>query len=114
MTDRAGDILCTFPPRPLNRVERALVTSWLATTSNVTSAYVSERRSDDPALYRRIVVTVGQNRTPSHLIHAPAGLRCWLVSSVGHGSEVQRFASLYGVLNSIRTMFVPNAAVSEP
>ena len=64
MTDRAGDVLRTFPPRPLNPDERALVDTWLAATCNVASAYVSERRSDDPALYRRIVVTIGPE--PGH------------------------------------------------
>ena len=59
MTDRIEDVLRTFPPRPLNPDERALVDTWLSATCDVASAYVSERRSDDPALYRRIVVTLG-------------------------------------------------------
>ena len=113
MTDRAGDVLRTFPPRPLNPGERALVDTWLAATCNVASAYVSERRSDDPALYRRIVVSVGPEPGPSYLIHAPTGISCWLVSSVGRGSEVQRFDSLRAALNSIRPVFSLNAAASE-
>jgi len=112
MTDRTGDVLRTFPPRPLDPDERALVTTWLAATCNVAAAYVSERRSDDPALYRRIVVTIGPDQAPSCLIHAPLGINCWLVSSVGHGSQVQRFDSLPAALNSIRLVFAVNAAAS--
>jgi hypothetical protein len=106
MTDRTWDVLRTFPPRPPNPDERALVSEWLAATCNVASAFVSERRSDDPAIYRRIVVTVGPQRTPSYLIHAPAGMSCWLVSSIGHGSEVTCYDSLKSALNSIRKVFV--------
>jgi len=113
MTDRAGDVLRTFPPRPLNPDERALVDTWLAATCDVASAYVSERRSDDPVLYRRIIVTIGPKPSPSYLIHAPAGISCWLVSSVGHGSEVRRCDSLRAALNSIRPVFNLSAAESE-
>lgn len=106
MTDRTGDVLRTFPPRPPNPDERALVNEWLAATCNVASAYVSERRGDDPAIYRRIVISVGPQRTPSYLVHAPIGMSCWLVSSVGHGSDVRRYDTLRGALNSIREVFV--------
>jgi hypothetical protein len=112
MTDRTGDVLRTFPPRPLNPDERALVDTWLAATCNVASAYVSERRSDDPALYRRIVITVGPDPGPSLLVHAPTGISCWLVTMVGHGSEVRRFDTLRAALNSIRPVFTLNAAGS--
>jgi hypothetical protein len=114
MPNRTGDVLRTFPPRPLNPDERALLATWLAATSNVASAYVSERRGDDPTLYHRVVVTVGQDRGPSCLIHAPVGLSCWLMSSVGHESEVRRFDSLLAALNSIRPAVVLSVAVSEP
>jgi hypothetical protein len=106
MTDRTGDVLRTFPPRPLNPDERALVNEWLAATCNIASAFVSERRDDDPAMYRRIVITVGPQRTPSYLVHAPVGTSWWLVSSIGHGSEVTCHDSLKSALNSIREVFV--------
>ena len=105
MTDRTDHVLRTFPPRPLNPAERALVSTWLAATCDVASAYVSERRSDDPTILHRVVVTVGPERTPSHLVHAPIGLSCWLVSKVGHGGEVRRYDSLRAALNSIRLVF---------
>jgi hypothetical protein len=105
MTDRTDHVLRTFPPRPLNPAERALVTTWLAATCDVASAYVSERRSDDPSIYHRVVVTVGPERAPSHLIHAPIGLSCWLVSKVGRGVGVRRYDTLRAALNSIRPVF---------
>ena len=105
MTDRMGDVLRTFPPRPPNPDERATVAEWLAATCNIASAYVSERRGDDPAIYRRIVISIGPERTPSFLVHAPIGMSCWLVCSVGRGSDVRRFDSLRDALNSIRVVF---------
>jgi hypothetical protein len=112
MANRTGDVLRTFPPRPLNPDERAQVNTWLAATCSVASAFVSERRSDDPALYRRIVITIGPERTPSYLIHAPTGISCWLVTSTTHATEVQRFDSLRAALNSIRPVFDLNEAAS--
>jgi hypothetical protein len=105
MSNRTGDVLRTFPPRPLNPDERALVDMWLSVACDVASAYVSERRSDDPVLYRRVVITVGPDPGPTYLVHAPIGISCWLVSSVGRGCDVQRFDSLRAALNSIRPVF---------
>lgn len=113
MPNRAGDVLRTFPPRPLNPDERALVATWLARTGDVASAFVSERRSDDPALYRRIVIGIGPEPKPSYLIHAPTGISCWLLTSVRQGSGVQKFDSLRSALNSIRPVLAVNAAASE-
>jgi hypothetical protein len=114
MPNRTGDVLRTFPPRPLNPDERALVEMWLSVACDVASAYVSERRSDDPALYRRVVVTLGPEPGPSYLVHAPAGISCWLVTSVGHGCEVRTFDTLRAALNSIRPVFEINASGAAP
>jgi hypothetical protein len=113
MPNRTGDVLRTFPPRPLNPGERALVQSWLAGAYDVAAAYVSERRSDDPALYRRIVISIGPETRPTHLVHAPLGIGCWLVTAVGQDSEVQKYNSLRAALNSIRKVFTLSAAASE-
>jgi hypothetical protein len=110
MNDRIGEVLRTFPPRPLNPDERAQVATWFAATCDVASAYVSERRSDDPALYRRIVISVGPERRPSFLIHAPSGISCWLVSEVGPDPQVRRFDTLRAALNAVRPVFVLSAA----
>jgi hypothetical protein len=109
MTDRTEHVLRTFPPRPLNPDERELVTGWLAAAGDVASAYVSERRSDDPALFHRIVVALGPGTAPDYVVHAPTGVSCWLVTNLGEGTEVRRFDSLRAALNSIRRVF-PAAA----
>lgn len=80
---------------------------------DVAAAYVSERRSDDPALYRRIVISIGPDTRPSHLVHAPVGISCWLVTAVGQDLEVQKYNSLRAALNSIRKVFTLSAAASE-
>jgi hypothetical protein len=105
MTDRTEQVLRTFPPRPLNPDERELVASWLAMTGDVASAYVSERRSDDPAIFHRIVVALGPGPAPSYLIHAPTGVSCWLVLTLGENADVRRYDSLRTALNSIRPVF---------
>src|SRR5262249_2635325 len=51
-----------FPARPLTPDERALVADWLATAGDIASAYVSERRSDDPDLHHRILISAGPPR----------------------------------------------------
>jgi hypothetical protein len=51
MTKTAADILLILPPRPLSPTEQALVDEWLGLAGGVPSAYVSQRRSDDPAFF---------------------------------------------------------------
>ena len=107
MPDRTSDVLRTFPPRPLSPDERALVAEWPAATCDVASAYVSERRGDDPSTYRRIVITLGPGRDPSFLIQAPSGISCWLLYSTQPNADVRRFETLRAALNTIRRVF-PN------
>ena len=91
-----------FPPRPLRPDERKLVAEWLAAAGDVALAYVSDRRSDDPEIYRRIVITVEGNGAPTHLVHTPFGVNFWMVMRVRSAPEIQRFDSLHDALNSIR------------
>lgn len=105
MMDRTNEVLRTFPPRPLNPDERELVGEWFAATGDVTSAFISERRGDDPAMYRRIVIALGPGREPSYLVHAPMGMSCWLVFVPRGDSEVHRFDTLRAALNFIRPVF---------
>ncbi|HUN42683.1 MAG TPA: hypothetical protein VMU81_20500 [Acetobacteraceae bacterium] len=109
MPDRTDHVLRTFPPRPLNPDERELVSDWLAATGDVGSAYVSERRSDDPATYHRVVVALGPGTAPSYLVHAPSGVTCWLVTKLGEEPGVRRYDSLRAALNSIRRVFPDGA-----
>ena len=63
--------------------------------------HVSTRRSDDPALYRRIVVSDVPDGRPTHLIHHPDGLDLWVKMTVGPYPLIEIFPTLTGALNSI-------------
>ncbi len=82
--------------------ERQLVDEWLALAGDVPGAYVSGRKSDDPALYRRIVTSMGADDLPTHLIRASAGLRLWLKMTVAREMRLEMYATLAAALNSIR------------
>jgi hypothetical protein len=102
MSKTAADILLTFPPRSLGPGERALVDEWLGRAGDVAMAYVSERRSDDPNFFGRVVITTGPGAKPSHVIHPPVDCLSWLVISMERPCEVQRFETLRDALNSVR------------
>jgi hypothetical protein len=103
MPDVSPDVLLKYPPREIDPRERELIDQWLSLTGDVSAAHVSARRSDDPALYRRIVIATGPGVQPTHLIHAPNGLPLWIKLTIGR-SEVEVFDSLYSALNSIRNV----------
>ena len=96
------DAIRYFPPRPLTPDERALVAEWLALAGDIADTYVSNRRSDDPALYRRIVIVSKPDEGPSHLIHAPPSRAVWIVFTIGRRTKIQRFPTLRAALNSVR------------
>lgn len=102
MPSRTADILQTFPARPLRADERELVAEWLAAASDVSSAFVSERRSDDPAIYRRIAISVDGNGAFTHLIHSPVHSDVRIVLNVRYRPEVHQFDSLLEALNFVR------------
>jgi hypothetical protein len=102
MLGHTEDILQTFPARPLRPHERELVAEWLAVAGDVSSAFVSERRTDDPAIYRRIAISVDGNSAFTHLIHTPLHNDVWVVLDVRFKPEVHRFESLWEALNFIR------------
>jgi hypothetical protein len=102
MPGRTTDIQQTFPARSLRPDERELVAEWLAAAGDVSSAYVSEQRIDDPAMYRRIAISVEGNGVFTHLIHAPFRNDCWIVLNVRHKPEVHQFDSLMEALNFVR------------
>jgi hypothetical protein len=102
MPYRTVDVLRTLPPRPLRSDERDLVAEWLSVAGDIGAAYVSERRGDDPALYRRIVISESGRSGPSYLIHAPTLVDAWITLNVRLPSEAQSFSSLRDALNSIR------------
>ena len=102
MPKPAVDILLTFPPRMLSPTEQVLVQWWLRLAGDVPSAYVSERRSHDPAFFGRVVIATGPDTKPSHTIHTPAGSALWLVTSMDQSNAVQQFDTLREALNSVR------------
>jgi hypothetical protein len=102
MAEPQPDILRMLPARPLDAEERALLTEWLSKALDISSAYFSERRSDDPAIYRRIVIVDAPDGRVTHLIHCPRGMRLWVRTTVVPEFGVQLFDSLQAALNSIR------------
>jgi hypothetical protein len=96
------DVVGKFPARRLTPYEHALVVEWLAASGDVTSAYVSNRGSDDPALLHRVIIATGSGDGPSHIVHAPSGRDIWIVCTSGPRTRVRRFQSLRAALNSIR------------
>ena len=106
MSSYAHAVMLTFPPRELSPLERDQVREWLALAGDVADCHVSSRRSDDPALYRRIVVSDAPDGRPTHLIHHPRGLDLWVKMTVGPYSHFEMFPTLPAALNSIRRVMV--------
>src|SRR5579863_4449744 len=111
MTNRTIDVLRTLPPRPLRPDERELLDAWLAAAGDVVSAYVCERRSDDPALYRRIVIFEDLRLGPSYLIHTPTFVDAWITLNVRQASATQSFGSLREALNSVRPVLLGHSSL---
>jgi hypothetical protein len=98
------DVILRYPPRELSPLERELIDEWLALAADISGAYVSGRKADDPALYRRIVITDSSGGHPTHLIHCPERLRLWIKMTLGPYQRVEMFDTLQAALNSIRSV----------
>lgn len=114
MPSHADNVILTFPPRPVSQWERALVTEWYAATQregiDVTRAFVSERRGDDPKIAGRIVVVIRPSKEPTHLVYSPAQAAFWVVATGNDWKQLQRFRTLRAALNSIRPVLpMPDA-----
>ena len=79
---------------------------WFAAAGDIAEAYVSNRRGDDPALYRRIVIITKLDEGPSHLVHAPPGRDIWIVFTLGRRTKIRRVQTLSAALNAIRPVLV--------
>ena len=79
-----------------------MLADWLSAAGDIASAYFCERRSDDPAMYRRIVIFEDMKLGPSYLIHTPTSVDAWITLNVRHTSEARSFGSLRDALNSVR------------
>jgi hypothetical protein len=106
MLGRTEDLLHTFPARPLRADERALLAEWLAAASDVSSAFVSERRTDDPAIQRRIAISVEGSGAFTHFIHTPVNNDVWIVLNVQYRPEVHQFDTLLEALNFVRPVLL--------
>jgi hypothetical protein len=101
MSGDLHDVLLRFPPRELTPGERHVFRDWLGLAGDISGAYVSGRKSDDPALYRRIVVLAGPGDQPTHLIHAPEGMHLWVKVTIGPDLRMEMFDAVQTALNSI-------------
>jgi RimJ/RimL family protein N-acetyltransferase len=106
MPSSADNVILTFPPRPVSQWERALLAEWFAATQrdslDISRAFVSERRGDDPKIVGRIVVVVRPSKEPRYLIYSPAEQSFWVVATAPAWDNLQRFRTLRAALNSIR------------
>ena len=113
MNSDVSTVFLTFPPRGIGDGEREIVKQWLAGTRDIAAAYASERRGDDPAHYRRIVVVESGSRQPSFLVHCPDGTDVWLLAVPGEQEAVKLFPSLRAALHAIRPMAGQGASARQ-
>jgi hypothetical protein len=106
MPNSEAHTLLSFPPRPIGPAERTLLDEWLGRAGDIPLAYVSERRSDDPRLYRRIVIAADSARQLAYAVHAPSTGTAWLVASTGQPSRAEIYETLRDALNSIRAVLI--------
>jgi hypothetical protein len=92
-----------LPARLMTPDERALFDDWLATAGDIASAYISQRRGDDPILRNRIVLAAGPDESPSHIVFAAIGRDIWVVLQPSRRTRIQRFRTLHAVLDSLRS-----------
>jgi hypothetical protein len=101
MVDIVDKAICSFPPRPVTDGERQILLDWIDGTDDI-SAFVSERRSDDPGIYRRVVVLRRATRQRLYLIHCPQRSNWWVVTSAAERESVGYFPTLRAALSFIR------------
>ena len=93
-------MVCSFPPRPVTDGERQLLLDWIEASDDLT-AFVSERRTDDPGIYRHLVVLRRINRQRLYLIHCPQRSNWWTVLSAAERENVGYFPTLRAALHFI-------------
>lgn len=101
MLDTNDKVVCSFPPRPLTRAERQLLLDWTDASGDY-SSFISERRSDDPTIYGRIVVQRRATNQYLYLVHCPRGSSWWIVLSAVTGENVGHFATLRAALDFLK------------
>lgn len=107
------DTIRHFPARLLTPDEHALVAEWLAAAGDVAEAYVSNRRGDDPAYYRRVIIVTKPGEGASYLVHTPTGRPEWVVFFRGPNPQIDLFPTLRAALNSIRPVLVDDGVEAD-
>jgi hypothetical protein len=114
MPSRSDDYQEALSPRPLRPEERDLLAAWLAAAGDVSSAYFSNRRNDNSAMYRRIVITVEGDGEPTFLIDTPTGAKLWIVLQCRPEPKACQFRSLREALNFVRPVLSdPSEAIID-
>jgi hypothetical protein len=86
------------PARALSPDERSIAAEWLAAAGDIASVYISHRRTDDPAIYRCVVIVTNPAEGPSHLIHAPTDRNGWIMFVLGKAAKVLTSRTLRAAL----------------
>jgi len=113
MEHSTQNVLRTSPPRPLTDDERRLLDDWVQAAQGFT-AFISERRTDEPAIYRRIVISVRATRQHLYLIHAAAEPACLIMLCIATGEYAGRFPTLRAVLDYIEPVALPERRPVPP
>ena len=98
-----ADVSPNRPPRLLTDGDQEVLHRWAVGAADL-AAYVGMRRSDDPTIYHRIVISRRATRQRLYVIHASDALAFWTVQSAGEGEDVGRFPTLRAALHFIRPM----------
>ncbi len=119
MDQNTESVLGASPPRPLTDDERQFLHAWIAGTE-VLSAFLSERQTDDPAIFGQIVVFRRATKRHLYLIHCPQGANCWIVLSAVERENLGYFSTLRAALNyispftSVKRVDGPASADKDP
>ncbi len=113
MDRQVDNVQRIFPPRLLTDGEREILLDWIGAATEFV-AFVSERRSDDPAIYRRIVVSRRADNRRLYLIHSHRSSDHWSMVSAVDGDDVGRFPTLRAALNCISPVTVSARPADAP
>ena len=106
-------VLRTSSPRSLTDDERLLLLDWIQAAQRFT-AFISERRSDEPAIYRRIVVSLRATRQHLYLLHAATEPAGWIMLTIATGEYAGRYPTLRAVLDYIEPVVLPERRPAPP
>jgi hypothetical protein len=93
--------------------ERLLLRDWIEAAPAYT-AFISERRTDEPAIYRRIVISLRATREHLYLVHAATEPACWVMLCIATGEYAGRFPTLRAVLDYIEPVALPERKPVSP